>query len=366
MQSFRNLDRHFGSTPASVVALLTAADKAAGLQEAFARQHPDQLEALRRVALVQSAEASNAIENIHAPRARIEELVKQATEPENRSEQEIAGYRYVLDLLHSDATNIEFEPRFVEQLHGYLARYTGDRTAGHWKRLANAVEERHPDGRVVVRFQPVSADDTPGAMEELHSSFNAARAAGTYHHLLLTAAYLLDFLVIHPFRDGNGRMSRLITLWLLYLGGYEVGRYISLEKAIEESKDTYYEALAASTTDWHEGGHDLQPWTEYFLGVTNAAYTEFQTRTSVVGGRGSKTEMVKRFVANSLTKEFTIEDVRRAAPGVSDSTIEKVLRRLKEDGVIERQRLGRGASWVRLRGDFLDPPSGDAIPHHDR
>jgi Fic family protein len=355
MQTFRDLERHFGSTPQNVVGLLVNAAQAAGRQEAFARQHPDQLDALRQVALIQSAEASNAIENIHAPRARIEKLVKQTTEPRNRSEQEIAGYRYVLDVLHGNADTMDFEPRFVEQLHGYMARFTGDTTAGRWKRLDNEVEEIHPDGTKVVRFQPLSAAETPGAMNELHERFNVARAAGTYNHLLLSAAYVLDFLVIHPFRDGNGRMSRLLTLWLLYMGGFEVGRYISLEKVIDESKETYYEALARSTAGWHDREHDLAPWVEYFLGVVNAAYTEFESRTSVVKGRrGAKQDMVKRFVASSISNEFKVADVRKACPGVSDATIEKVLRELREDRVIEPISRGRGARWRRLRTDFLD------------
>jgi Fic family protein len=362
MQSFRDLDRHFAATPQHVVALLVNAAQASGRQEAYARQHPQQLEALRQVALIQSAEASNAIENIHAPRARIEQLVKQTTEPRNRSEQEIAGYRYVLDVLHADGVNIDFEPKYVEQLHGYMARFTGDRTAGKWKKLDNEVEEKHPDGSKVVRFTPVSADDTPAAMDELHQRFNAARGAGNYNHLLLSAAYVFDFLVIHPFRDGNGRMSRLLTLWLLYLGDYEVGRYISLEKLIDESKETYYEALAKSTIGWHKGTHDLTPWVEYFVGILNAAYTEFESRTSVLGThKGAKTEMVYRFVAGLMTNEFTVEQARRACPGVSDATIETAFRSLRKAAVIERTKAGRYSKWRRLRTDFLDA-DGKLIP----
>ncbi|MBK5233715.1 MAG: Fic family protein [Thermoleophilia bacterium] len=309
---------------------------------------------MRQVALIQSAEASNAIENIHAPRKRIEELVNETTEPRDRSEQEIAGYRYALDLLHVNATTIDFEPKYVEQIHGALGRYTGDNTTGHWKKLDNEVEEEHPDGTKVVRFVPVSANETPAAMAELHDAFNEAERQQKYHHLLLTAAYVLDFLVIHPFRDGNGRMSRLITLWLLYLGDYEVGRYVSLEKLIEESKESYYEALAKSTAGWHDGKHDLRPWTEYFLGIVNAAYGQFESRTSLLAGRGSKQLLVKRFIASNLSNEFNVAQVREAAPGVSDSTIEKVLSELRKDGVIERKGSGRGTSWLRLKSDFLD------------
>jgi len=356
MQSFRDLDRHFGALPPTIVGLLTNAATAAGREQAYARQHPEQLEALRQVALIQSAESSNAIENIHAPRVRIKELVEQTTEPRNRSEQEIAGYRYALDILHGNAPNIDFEPRFVEQVHGYLARYTGDTTAGKWKALDNEVEEIQPDGSKTVRFKPVSAAETPAAMDELHTLFNSARATGEHNFLLLVAAYIFDFLVIHPFRDGNGRMSRLITLWLLYLGGFEVGRYISLEKLIEDSKSTYYDALKKSTVGWHEGQHDLGPWVEYFLGVVNAAYTEFESRTTVFQGKGAKTLLVKRFIATSLSNEFTFDDIRKAAPGVGDSTIRDVLQKLRKAGAVERLTFGSTARWKRLHSDFLNEP----------
>ena len=203
VQSFRNLDSHFSSTSASVVALLTSADKSAGRQQSYAQQHPEQLDALREVALIQSAEASNAIENIYAPRARIEELVKQTTEPRDRSEQEIAGYRLALDLLHSNPKTIDFEPKYVLQIHGQMGRYTGDPTMGHWKRLDNTVDEVHKDGTRTVRFVPVSADETPAAMEELHALYNKADIDKTYHHLLLSAAYVLDFLVIQRRQRAN-------------------------------------------------------------------------------------------------------------------------------------------------------------------
>lgn len=354
MQTFRDLERHFASVPASLVDLLTSADRSAGRQQAYAQQHPEQLKGLRQVALIQSAEASNAIENIVAPRRRIEALVNETTEPKNRSEQEIAGYRFALDVLHANARQIDFEPKFVEQIHGYLGRYTGGSTTGHWKGLDNQVEERRPDGTTVVRFVPVSAAATPAAMEELHTLFNHARAAKGYHHLLLTSAYVLDFLVIHPFRDGNGRMARLLTLWLLYLGDYEVGRFISLEKLVEESRDSYYEALQQSTVGWHEGAHDIRPWAGYLLGVINAAYREFDTRTDVVRGRGSKQMLVKRFIATSLSNEFSIQDIRQASPGVGDSTIKRVLAELKKQQIIKPLGRGRGAKYERLRGDFLD------------
>ena len=349
VSSFRDLARHFRSLDLKTVGSLTSIAEARGREEVSRRQNPAGLETLRLVAMIQSTEASNAIENIHAPRARIEALVAEKTTPENRSEQEIAGYRDVLGLIHANQTNIPFEPRYVEQLHGNLYRYVGDTTAGHWKRLDNQVEEEHPDGTKVERFTPVSAADTPEAMRALHQSFNRELAQGTYPPLLLSAAYVLDFTIIHPFRDGNGRMSRLITLWLLYIAGHDVGRFISIEKLIDEAKDTYYDALAKSTHGWHDGTHDLAPWTSYFLGILIAAYGEFESRETLLAGRGSKKALITTFIDSLLTDEFTVAAVRHAAPGVSDGYINKVLGELKKAGRIEPLGTGRSARWRRLR-----------------
>lgn len=318
------------------------------MAEVLPRQNPAGLETLRRVAMIQSAEASNAIENIHAPRARIEALVAEKTAPENRSEQEIAGYRDVLALIHANRAEIPFEPRYVEQLHGTLHKYVGVRDAGHWKRIDNEVSEVRPDGAKVVRFTPVSAALTPQAMRNLHEELARALQAGTYSPLLLCAAYVLDFTVIHPFRDGNGRMSRLITLWLLYIVGYDIGRYISIERLIDNSRETYYEALRRSTDGWHDAAHDLEPWTSYFLGILLAAYRQLESRTAMLGGRGSKKALITTFIDSLLTDEFTVSAVRENAPGVSDAHISKVLAELKQAGAIEPLGTGRGARWRRV------------------
>jgi Fic family protein len=348
VNSFRDLARHFGALKPETVALLVGIGEARGREEVSRRQSPARLQTLRQVALIQSTEASNAIENVRAPRGRIEALVAEQTTPQNRSEQEIAGYRDVLGLIHTNRADIPFEPRYVEQLHGSLYRYTGDTTAGHWKGLDNKVQERRPDGSWVERFTPVSAAETPGAMQTLHEQFGWSLADGTYSPLLLCVAYILDFTVIHPFRDGNGRMSRLITLWLLYIVGHDVGRYISIEKLIDESKESYYDTLAQSTDGWHEGQHDLGPWTDYFLGILILAYREFESRANVVSGRGSKKALITTFIDSLLTDEFTVSAVRQAAPGVSDAHISKVLGELKKAGVVEALGTGRGARWRRI------------------
>jgi Fic family protein len=349
VSSFKDLARHFGALPPETVRSLTSIAEARGRAEVFRRQSPAGLQTLRQVALIQSAEASNAIENIHAPRVRIEALVTEKTTPANRSEQEIAGYRDVLSLIHANRTDIPFQPRYVEQLHGTLHRYVGDRDAGHWKKLDNQVEEERPDGTRIPRFTPVSASLTPQAMHDLHEGFRRARKVEIYEPLLLCAAYILDFTVIHPFRDGNGRMSRLITLWLMYIVGHDVGGYISIERLIDSSRATYYEALRKSTEGWHEAQHDLAPWTGYFLGIIIAAYSEFESRTGTIGGRGSKKALITTFIDSLMVEEFTIAQVRQAAPGVSDGYINKVLGELKRCGSITPLGTGRSARWQRLR-----------------
>lgn len=352
MQSFRALGRHLDLIPAAINRQLSEIDIARGRQEAFARQHPAALESLQQAALIQSVEASNAIENITAPKKRLEEIVAQKTTPRNRSEAEIAGYRAVLDTIHSSAAHIPFTANIVRQLHRDLYQFAAQ-PGGNWKVSDNIVTEERPDGSVAVRFTPVSSYETSGAMDELHQRFNETWEADHHHRLLLAGAYTLDFLIVHPFADGNGRMSRLLSLLLLYKGGYEVGRFISIEKLIERSKETYYDALASSTVAWHEGEHDLQPWLSYFLGVLTAAYREFEPRAAAVtSGRGSKAELVKTFVRSNISDSFTFAEAKRAAPGVSDEYIRQVLRQLRDAGIIEGTGAGRGAGWHRLRRDF--------------
>jgi Fic family protein len=351
MQSFRGLGKHFDLIPSAINRQLSEIDIARGRQEAFARQHPAALESLKQVALIESVEASNAIENITAPKKRLEELVAQKTTPRNRSESEIAGYRAVLGTIHSSAAHIPLKPDIVRQLHRDLYQFAAQ-PGGNWKGSDNLVTEERPDGSLAVRFTPVSAFETPAAMDELHRRFGEAWEADRHHRLLLVGAYTLDFLVIHPFADGNGRMSRLLSLLLLYQGGYEVGRFISIEKLIEQSKETYYDALGSSTVGWHEGQHDLQPWLSYFFGVITAAYRELEPRAEVVtSGRGSKAELVKGFVRSNISDNFTFAEVKRAAPGVSDEYIRQVLRELRDNGIIRGTGAGRGAAWHRLRRD---------------
>ena len=238
------------------------------------------------------------------------------------------------------------------QLHRDLYQFTGT-PGGRWKISDNLVTEELPDGTTALRFRPVAAFGTPSAMDELHDRFAAARDRDLYHRLLLAGAYILDFLVVHPFSDGNGRMSRLLTLLLLDQAGYEVGRFVSLERIVDEQRGGYYSALARSTDGWHEGTHTLEPWLSYFLGVVGVAYRRFEERAEAVrSGRGAKRGAIEGFVRSNISDEFSVADVRRAAPHVSDVYIKQVLRDLKSSGVIEPLGAGRGARWRRIRSEF--------------
>lgn len=350
MHTFRDLDKHLGQVPAAVTRDIGAIDAAKGRQDLFKRQAPAVLRTLTEVARIQSTEASNAIEGITAPRKRIEALVEEHVKPANRSEEEIAGYRKVLDTIHSSALDIPFRPSVVEQFHRDLYSFTSLR-AGRFKAVPNQVTETRPDGSARVLFDPVSPADTPRAMEELHRRLDTVWSAGPHHRLLLAGSYVFDFLVIHPFQDGNGRMARLLTLLLLYKAGYEVGRYVSLEKLADDSRHSYYDSLYASTQGWHDGEHDIWPWLSYFVGILTAAYRELKRRIGALGTRGAKRELILQFVRSTVKDAIKFDDVRQAAPGISDDYIRKVLRELRDEGVLRAEGTGRGAHWVRLKAD---------------
>ncbi len=254
----------------------------------------------------------------------------------------------MLDTIHSSAFDIPFRPSVVEQLHGDLYAFTSV-PAGRWKNIDNAISETLPDGSTRVRFQTVPAMATPAAMDELHQRFLDERDAGSHHPLLLVGCYIFDFMAIHPFRDGNGRMARLLTLLALYQDGYTAGRYVSLERLVIETRASYYDSLQAAGRGWYEDQHDIWLWLEYLLGVILAAYREFELCVgSVSGGRGAKTAAIEHFVQEGIAEEFTIADVRNAALGASDSMIAKVLARLRDVGIIASLGTGRSARWRRV------------------
>ncbi|MEQ8381316.1 MAG: Fic family protein [Coleofasciculus sp. A1-SPW-01] len=318
-----------------------------GKQELFKEQAPQVLETLRQAAVIQSTESSNRIEGITVPLERIKKLVTEKTTPRDRSEQEIAGYRDVLTTIHTSYAHIPFTPNIVLQFHRDLYQFAVN-TGGRWKTVDNEISATYPDGTKVVRFRPIPAYATPEAMERLHEQFNRCWHSGAIEPLLLIPTYILDFLCIHPFLDGNGRMARLITLLLLYKAGYEVGRFISLERIVERTKESYYDTLYQSSQDWHEGQHNLLPWWEYFLGVmVLSAYREFETRVGVVTStRGTKTAMVLD-VINNLPKEFSIRELQERCPTVGIDLIRRILRRERDAGRLTCQGRGVDARWQK-------------------
>lgn len=318
-----------------------------GRQALHAQQTPQILESLRQTAIIQSTESSNRIEGIEAPHERIQELVQQKTTPKNRPEQEIAGYRDVLQTIHASYEAIPFSANVVLQFHRQMYALTPI-PGGIWKPVDNKIVEKHSDGSEVIRFEPVPAWQTDTAMRQLHEKFNAQWNAGNVDKLILIAAYVLDFLCIHPFRDGNGRMSRLLTLLLLYKADYNVGRFISLEKTIENTKETYYETLRASSQGWHGGNHDLTPWLHYLLGTFIASYREFESRVGKLStAKGAKTEVI-RDAFNRIGSPFRIKELEALCPTVSRDMIRVVLNELKEEGLVYARGRGVAAEWVKI------------------
>lgn len=316
-----------------------------GKQELYARQTPETLERLTRVAVIESTESSNRIEGISAPPRRIKDLVAGKGHPHNRSEQEIAGYRDALALIHTDYRYMPVTPGLVQQLHRDIHRYLPG-GGGRFKPVDNEIIQRGDEGAKTVLFKPVPAHQTAEHMAFLHDRFNSAWETPGTEPLLLIASYILDLLCIHPFLDGNGRTARLMSLLLLYKAGYEVGRYISLERIVEDTRSGYYDALQASSEGWHEGRHSLVPWWEYFLGVMLlTAYREFEGRVGTTTVTpGGKSQAVAATIQN-LPAEFRYSDLADACPGVSRPTVTRVLQSLRSEGKIECIRSGRNATW---------------------
>lgn len=317
-----------------------------GRAELYRAQMPQVLETLRAASMIQSVESSNRIEGVTAPPKRLREIMAEKTGPRDRSEQEIAGYRDVLASIHANHGAMKMSPNLVLQLERDLFKYT-DTVGGRWKSAQNSISERRPDGTEYIRFEPVEPYLVEEYMNRLQSGFDALWNAGEVDRLLLIPAYVLDFLCIHPFPDGNGRMARLLTTLLLYKAGYEVGRFVSLERVIEESKESYYEALRLSSIGWHEGKHDLAPWTGYLLGTFIAAYREFESRVgAMTGGRGAKTEMVTDAI-DRFVGDFSVAELQAACPNVGIDLIRRLLAKGQAAGILECLGRGPAARWRR-------------------
>jgi Fic family protein len=345
MSSFRPdylLRLRFGPAEVGVIRRL---GEARGRQDLFVRQHPERLDTLRTHAVVESTESSNRIEGVVAPPGRLADLVVKRAEPRNRSEQEIAGYRDALQLIHQTHASIPISVNVILQLHQMLYRYQPG-TGGRWKGTDNQIVERDARGRTLrVRFDPTPAVLTPQSMADLTDGYREAVNAGLADPLVVVPLAVLDFLCVHPFTDGNGRVARLLSLLLLYKFAYRVGRYISLERIIEESRETYYEALERSSQGWHHNQHDAMPWLSYFWGVLIRAYDEFEARVATL--QESKTGQVRAAVRRRFGG-FTIAEIERDCPGVSRDMVRHVLRQMRADGLIRVDGHGRGARWAAV------------------
>lgn len=331
-----------------ILGLIAAIYKEAGKQELFLKQRPEELEKLVEIAKIQSTEASNAIEGIVTTSTRIRQLVKEKTTPKNRDEQEIAGYRDVLNIIHESFDAIPITRNDILQLHKILYSHMNNPIAGRTKNVQNYISATYPDGHVQILFMPLAPFETPEALDRICEEYNRVIGNMELEPLLAIPVFIHDFLCIHPFNDGNGRMSRLLTTLLLYRSGFYVGKYVSLEAKIAKNKDLYYDALAASQTGWHEGIEDVVPFIKYILGTILAAYKDFEDRMSLVETKLSALEMVNRASQNKIGR-FNKQDIREQCPSLSDSSIEGALRKLVASGVLKKEGRGRNTRYYRLR-----------------
>ncbi len=333
-----------------------------GKQDLFSKKSQEALKVLKQHAIIESIESSNRLEQITAPYQRIKGLVNQSTTPKNRSEKEISGYRDALNQIHESYKHMEVSVNIIKQLHTIIYRHLSE-DGGKFKSADNKIIEKDPSGQIIrERFAPVSALQTPQIMDKCCKSYIDFLSNTSTDPLILLPLFILDFLCIHPFKDGNGRISRLLTLLILHRHGYEAGKYISLERIFEESKESYYRSLYESSQNWHSAKHDPFPWIEYFWGVMIKAYKEFEERVThikdTIGGKGSKAEQIK-FIIRKKIGPFSISDIEKACPGISRDWIRYVLRELRTKGELQSIGVGRGSKWVLVKGwggglDFED------------
>lgn len=329
----------------NIVSLLTSIHEYKGEQNLFIESNSDKLTELLEIAKIQSTEASNKIEGIITTDDRLKKLVMNKTMPKSRNEKKIAGYRDVLNTIHESYEYNPVNANYFLQLHGELYKYNGMSFGGKFKATNNVIAEVDSSGNQKTRFQPIEAWATPEAMLNMCNAYNDAINNGI-DPLILMPMFILDFLCIHPFNDGSGRMSRLLTLLLLYKSGYIVGKYISIEKLIEKSKDTYYEQLQASSYRWHENENDYEPFVEYYLGIIIAAYKEFSSRVQTLIDSGmSKPERIREVIRKHIGK-ITKSQIMEKCPDISDTTIQRTLTELLKNNEIIKLSGGRYTSYV--------------------
>ncbi len=329
-----------------LLGLIAAIYKEAGKQELYLKQRPEELEKLVEIAKVQSTEASNAIEGIRTTNTRIKQLVAEKTAPKNRSEQEIAGYRDVLNIIHESFDAIPITRNYILQLHKILYSHSNNPIAGNTKNVQNYISASYPDGHTEILFTPLAPYETPEALDRICEEYNRVIGNMELEPLIAIPVFIHDFLCIHPFNDGNGRMSRLLTTLLLYRNGFYVGKYISLEAKIAKNKDLYYDALSASQDGWHEGKDDPVPFIKYLLGTILAAYRDFEDRFALVETKLPAIEAVRRATENKIGR-FTKQDIRELCPSLSLSSVEGALRKLVAGGELRREGSGKNTYYLR-------------------
>ncbi len=331
-----------------ILGLVAAIYKEAGKQEMYLKQRPAELEKLVEIAKIQSTEASNAIEGIVTTSTRIKQLVAEKTTPKNCDEQEIAGYRDVLSIIHENFDAIPISRNYILQLHKVLYSHMNNPLAGKTKNVQNYISATYPDGHTEVLFTPLAPYETPEALDAICDEYDRVIGNMELEPLIAIPVFIHDFLCIHPFNDGNGRMSRLLTTLLLYRSGFSVGKYISLEAKIADNKDLYYEALRASQDGWLDGNEDPVPFIKYLLGTILAAYKDFGERFSLVEDKKSALETVRLATQNKIGR-FTKQDIRDLCPSLSISSIEGSLRKLVELGEIRREGIGKSTVYYRIK-----------------
>lgn len=330
-----------------ILGLIAAIYKEAGKQEQYLKQRPQEMEKLVEIAKIQSTEASNAIEGIVTTSTRIKQLVEEKTTPQNRDEQEIAGYRDVLNVIHESFDAIPITQNYILQFHKMLYSHMNNPLAGRTKSVQNYISAAYPDGHTEILFTPLAPYETSESLDRICEEYNRVIGNLEVEPLIIIPIFIHDFLCIHPLNYGNGRMSRLLTTLLLYQNGFYIGKYISLEAKISKNKDLYYSAMSQSQTGWHEGKEDALPFIKYILGTILASYKDFEERISLVQEKLPALEMV-RMASKSKIGRFNKQDIRELCPTLSDSSIEGALRKLVAAGELKKEGKGKSTCYFRL------------------
>ena len=328
------------------LSLVAAIYKAVGKQELYLKQRPQELEKLVNIAKIQSTEASNAIEGIVTTNSRLKQIVGEKTTPRNRNEQEIAGYRDALSIIHESFDTIPLTQNYILQLHKIMCSHMNNPLAGKTKNVQNYISATYPDGHAEVLFTPLSPFETPDALDKICEEYNRVIGNMEVDPLIMIPVFIHDFLCIHPFNDGNGRMSRLLTTLLLYRSGFFVGKYISLEVKIADNKDLYYEALGKAQVGWHEGEDDASAFIKYLLGTILAAYKDFEERFELVEEKLPAIEVVRKATRQKIGS-FKKQDIRDLCPSLSLSSVEGALRKLVASGELKREGVGKATYYIR-------------------